>query len=669
MPTQDHSPSRHKTLIRSDISLLSDDDVFLFNEGSHFCLYDKLGAHPMKVDGQDGFYFAVWAPNARAVSVMGSFNHWNKEQHPLASRQRSGIWEGFIPGIRSGTTYKYHIRSNQENYEVDKTDPFAFYTELSPQTASVTWDLAHEWQDAAWMESRGSIDVKSAPMSIYEMHLGSWMRIPEEKNRFPTYRELAQKLPDYLVKMGFTHVEFLPVMEHPFYGSWGYQCLGYFAPSSRFGTPQDFMYLVEQLHQKNIGVILDWVPSHFPSDEHGLGYFDGTHLFEHEDPRKGFHPDWKSLIFNYGRNEVICYLISSARFWLENYHIDGFRVDAVASMLYLDYSRKPDEWVPNIFGGRENLEAVDFLKRFNEVLHGNFPGTITIAEESTDWPMVSRPVHLGGLGFDMKWDMGWMHDTLAYMSIDPIHRSFHHDTLTFRMIYAFKENYVLPLSHDEVVHGKRSLLGKMPGDDWQKFANLRLLFGYMYAQPAKKLIFMGGEIGQIREWNHDSSLDWHLLENSRNKGLQRWIEDLNQFYRRTPAMHSGDFSPQGFQWIDCHDVQQSTLSFLRSGGSSSGGLSADQIIAVCNFTPIPRPNYRIGVFSDGVWKECLNSDAKEYGGSNLGSLGQIEASPVPCHGFSFSLNLVLPPLGIVFLQRMQLEQDAPAYFHPARTNR
>lgn len=656
MPTQEESPSRHKTRIRNDISLLSDDDVFLFNEGSHFCLYDKLGAHPMKVDGQDGFYFAVWAPNAQTVSVMGSFNHWNKELHPLAPRQSSGIWEGFIPGIRSGTTYKYHIRSRQEKYQVDKTDPFAFYTELSPQTASVTWDLAHEWQDDAWMESRGSIDVKSAPMSIYEMHLGSWMRIPEERNRFPTYRELAQKLPDYLVKMGFTHVEFLPVMEHPFYGSWGYQCLGYFAPSSRFGTPQDFMYLVEQLHQKNIGVILDWVPSHFPSDEHGLGYFDGTHLFEHEDPRKGFHPDWKSLIFNYGRNEVICYLISSAQFWLENYHIDGVRVDAVASMLYLDYSRKPGEWIPNKFGGRENLEAVDFLKRFNEVLHANFPGTITIAEESTDWPMVSRPVHLGGLGFDMKWDMGWMHDTLAYMSMDPIHRSFRHDTLTFRMIYAFKENYVLPLSHDEVVHGKGSLQGRMPGDDWQKFANLRLLFGYMYAQPAKKLIFMGGEIGQIREWNHDSSLDWHLLENPLNKGLQRWIEDLNQFYRRTPAMHSGDFSPQGFQWIDCHDVQQSTLSFLRFGGSS-----ADEIIAVCNFTPIPRPNYRLGVFADGVWKECLNSDAKEYGGSNQGSLGQIEASPVPSHGRSFSLNLVLPPLGMVFLQKMQLEQDAPEH--------
>jgi 1,4-alpha-glucan branching enzyme len=410
---------------------------------------------------------------------------------------------------------------------VDKTDPFAFFTELSPQTASVTWDLAHEWSDDTWMENRGNVNVKSVPMAVYEMHLGSWIRIPEENNRFATYRELAEKLPDYLLKMGFTHVEFLPVMEHPFYGSWGYQCLGYFAPSSRFGTPQDFMMLVDSLHQKGIGVILDWVPSHFPSDEHGLGYFDGTHLFEHEDPRKGFHPDWKSLIFNYGRNEVVSYLISSAWFWLEKYHIDGFRVDAVASMLYLDYSRKPEEWEPNRYGGRENLEAVAFLKRFNEEIHDNFPGAVTIAEESTDWPMVSRPVHLGGLGFDMKWDMGWMHDTLAYMSRDPIHRSFHHDKLTFRMIYAFNENYVLPLSHDEMVHGKGSLLGKMPGDEWQNFAGLRLLFGYMYGQPAKKLIFMGGEIGQSREWNHDSSLDWHLLENPFNKGLQRWIQDLN----------------------------------------------------------------------------------------------------------------------------------------------
>jgi len=650
MPDQDHSTLNRKKTKSGDISLMSEDDLFLFNEGSHFCLYDKLGAHPMEVDGQNGFYFAVWAPNAKAVFVMGTFNDWDTTQHPLTPRANSGIWEGFIPGIKNGTLYKYHIRSTQKQYKVDKTDPFAFFTELSPQTASVTWDLAHEWSDDTWMENRGHVNVKSAPMAVYEMHLGSWIRIPEENDRFATYRELAEKLPDYLLKMGFTHVEFLPVMEHPFYGSWGYQCLGYFAPSSRFGTPRDFMVLVDRLHQKDIGVILDWVPSHFPSDEHGLGYFDGTHLFEHEDPRKGFHPDWKSLIFNYGRNEVVSYLISSAMFWLEKYHIDGFRVDAVASMLYLDYSRKADEWEPNIYGGRENLEAVAFLKRFNEEIHDNFPGAVTIAEESTDWPMVSRPSHLGGLGFDMKWDMGWMHDTLAYMSMDPIHRSFHHDKLTFRMIYAFNENYVLPLSHDEVVHGKGSLLGKMPGDEWQKFAGLRLLFGYMYGQPAKKLIFMGGEIGQSREWNHDISLDWHLLENPFNKGLQRWIEDLNQFYRHTPAMHADDFSRQGFEWIDCNDVQQSTLTFLRKGGTAK-----EEIIAVCNFTPIPRPNYRVGVSEDGCWKECLNSDAKEYGGSNQGSLGQMEASPVPAHGFSFSLNIVLPPLGIVFLQKMAPE--------------
>jgi len=411
-----------KTQVRHDISLLTEDDVFLFNQGNHFCLYDKLGSHPVEKNGEKGFYFAVWAPNARAVSVAGSFNNWDTRQCPLAPRQSSGIWEGFIPGIPTGTLYKYHIQSTQNNYAVDKTDPFGFYTELSPRTASVTWDLTHEWQDAHWMENRGNADMKSAPMAIYEMHLGSWIRVPEEENRFPTYRELAEKLPDYLLQTGFTHVEFLPVMEHPFYGSWGYQCLGYFAPTSRFGTPRDFMYLVDCLHQKGIGVILDWVPSHFPSDEHGLGYFDGTHLFEHEDPRKGFHPDWKSLIFNYGRNEVMSYLISSALFWLEKYHVDGFRVDAVASMLYLDYSRKADEWVPNEYGGRENLEAVAFLRKFNEVVHEKFPGTLTIAEESTDWPMVSRPVHLGGLGFDMKWDMGWMHDTLAYMSRDPIHR-------------------------------------------------------------------------------------------------------------------------------------------------------------------------------------------------------------------------------------------------------
>jgi len=636
----------HKTPVRHDVSLLTQDDVFLFNEGSHFRLYDKLGAQPMERDGENGVYFAVWAPNAERVAVMGSFNDWHKESHPLAARENSGIWEGFIPGLEQGVVYKYHIRSRYNGYQVDKTDPFAFYTELSPQTASVAWDLGYDWNDAEWMDNRGGPNALSAPIAIYEMHMGSWMHA-EDEHRSLNYRELAPKLSEYILKMGFTHVEFLPIMEHPFYGSWGYQCLGYFAPTSRFGPPQDFMYLVDHLHRNGIGVILDWVPSHFPTDEHGLGYFDGTHLFEHQDQRKGFHPDWGSFIFNYGRNEVQSYLISSALFWFDKYHVDGFRVDAVASMLYLDYSRKAGEWIPNEYGGRENLEAIDFLRRFNAAVHENYPEVITIAEESTDWPQVSRPTYVGGLGFDMKWDMGWMHDTLAYMSQDPIHRSYHHNKLTFRMIYAFHENYVLPLSHDEVVHGKGSLIGKMPGDDWQKFANLRLLFGYMYAQPAKKLIFMGGEIGQWREWAHDHALDWHLLDNPFNRGLQRWIEDLNQFYRRNTAMHRKDFSHEGFQWIDCNDVQQSTLSLIRFGDKPE-----DDLIVICNFTPMPRPNYRVGVSLEGYWEECLNSDASEYGGSNQGSLGRVEASPVPAHGRPFSINVVLPPLGIVIFRKM-----------------
>ncbi len=641
MPHQDHP-----TPVRYDVSLLTQDDVFLFNEGSHFRLYDKLGSQPMERDGEKGVYFAVWAPNAEQVAVMGSFNDWHKESHPLAPRENSGIWEGFIPGLEQGIAYKYHIRSRYNGYQVDKTDPFAFYTELSPQTASVAWDLAYDWQDGGWMNNQGGPNALSAPIAIYEMHMGSWMHASDE-HRSLNYRELAPKLSEYILKMGFTHVEFLPIMEHPFYGSWGYQCLGYFAPTSRFGPPQDFMYLVDHLHQKGIGVILDWVPSHFPTDEHGLGYFDGTHLFEHQDQRKGFHPDWKSYIFNYGRNEVQSYLISSALFWFDKYHIDGFRVDAVASMLYLDYSRKAGEWIPNEYGGRENLEAIDFLRRFNAAVHENYPEVLTIAEESTDWPQVSRPTYVGGLGFDMKWDMGWMHDTLAYMSQDPIHRSYHHNKLTFRMIYAFHENYVLPLSNDEVVHGKGSLIGKMPGDDWRKFANLRLLFGYMYAQPAKKLIFMGGEIGQWREWAHDHALDWHLLDNPLNRGLQRWIEDLNQFYRRNPAMHLKDFSHEGFQWIDCNDVQQSTLSLMRFGDKPE-----DDLIVICNFTPVPRPNYRVGVSFEGFWEECLNSDATEYGGGNQGSLGRVEASPVPAHGRPFSINVVLPPLGIVIFRKM-----------------
>jgi 1,4-alpha-glucan branching enzyme len=634
-------PEEHKVL--GDVSLLTSDDLYLFNEGSHFRLYEKLGSHPIVRQGVEGVYFAVWAPNAHRVTVMGSFNYWNNDTHDLRPLHNSGIWQGFVPGLKPGTVYKYHIRSSNGHFSQDKADPFAFHTELSPRTASVVWPLEYDWGQEAWREHRKTHNALNAPMTIYEMHPGSWMRVPEENNRMLTWRELAPKLSAYMHKMGFTHVEFLPVMEHPFYGSWGYQCLGYFAPSSRYGTPQDFMYLVDHLHRNGIGVILDWVPSHFPSDPHGLGLFDGTHLFEHEDSRKGFHPDWSSYIFNYGRHEVRSFLISSAFFWLDKYHIDGFRVDAVASMLYLDYSRKAGEWIPNVHGGRENLEAISFLQRFNEAVHVSYPSALTIAEESTAWPQVSRPVYLGGLGFDMKWDMGWMHDTLKYMSHDPIYRSYHHNMLTFRMIYAFHENYVLPLSHDEVVHGKGSLLSRMPGDLWQKMANLRLLLGYMYAQPGKKLLFMGAEIGQWQEWSHDRSLDWHLLGQYYHQGLQRWLEDLNQFYRHEPAMHIEDFSHHGFSWIDCNDAFQSTVSLLRRGHENHR-----PVVAVCNFVPMPRPNYRVGVPREGIWQERLNSDAREYGGSNQGSQGRLEATPVPYHGFEWSLNLVLPPLGIVF---------------------
>ena len=644
----DDGRSRETEPVSYDSSLLTADDVYLFNEGNHFRLYEKLGAHTLNKDGKNGVNFAVWAPNAEQVTVIGDFNGWDKDSHRLAPLRSSGIWEGFIPGLESGTVYKYHIRSRHDGYRADKTDPFAFFAELSPQTASVVWDISYDWKDSDWMNDRRRHNSHNAPISIYEMHPGSWSRVPEEDSRPLAYREMAIKLVDYLLKTGFTHVEFLPIMEHPFYGSWGYQCLGYFAPTSRYGVPQDFMYLIDLFHQNGIGVILDWVPSHFPSDEHGLGYFDGTHLFEHEDPRKGFHPDWNSFIFNYGRHEVQSFLISSALFWMDKYHIDGFRVDAVASMLYLNYSRKDGEWIPNQYGGVENIEAIEFLRRFNDEVHRNYPDAITVAEESTAWPLVSRPSYVGGLGFDMKWDMGWMHDVLEYMSKDPVYRTYHHNKLTFRMMYAYTENYVLPLSHDEVVHGKGALLSKMPGDDWQKFANLRLLFGYMYAQPGKKLLFMGGEIGQWQEWSHDRSLDWHLLDYPPHVGLQRWVEDLNQFYRRRAAMHSADFHSNGFEWIDCNDAFQSTLSFVRRDDSNS-----DEIIVVCNFTPVPRYNYRIGAAEEGIWRECLNSDSRDYGGSNQGNLGNVETSPVPAHGRPFSLNLVLPPLGIVFFEKQR----------------
>ena len=627
-------------------SLLSDDDLHFFNEGNHFRLYKKLGSHRVNVEGVSGTYFAVWAPNAEQVHVIGDFNNWNKESHPLNPKQQSGIWEGFFPGLTKGTIYKYYIQSQHDGYRVEKADPFSFYKELAPRTGSRIWDLDYIWNDQDWMEKRrGQKNALNGPISIYEVHLGSWMRVAEEEHRPLTYRELAGKLTDYVKEMGFTHVEFLPVMEHPFYGSWGYQCTGFFAPTSRYGTPQDFMFLVDHLHRNNIGVILDWVPSHFATDVHALGYFDGTHLFEHQDQRQGVHPDWGSLIFNYGRNEVRSFLISSALFWLDVFHADGLRMDAVASMLYLDYSRKEGEWIPNRYGGRENIEAIDFLRNLNETVYQTHPEVQTMAEESTDWPMVSKPPYVGGLGFGLKWDMGWMNDTLEFMTKDPVHRKSHHDHLTFRLVYAYHENFVLPLSHDEVVHGKGSLLGMMPGDDWQKFANLRLLLGHMYSQPGKKLLFMGGEFGQWSEWNHESSLDWHLLKYAPHKGLQLWVKSLNQLYSKEKALFQLDFDPDGFEWIDCGDSQQSILALLRKGRQQE-----DQIVVVLNFTPVPRRHYRVGVPCGGFWKEVLNSDSTEYGGSGIGNLGGVEADPVRCHNRPFSLDISLPPLAALFLK-------------------
>ncbi len=629
----------------STLSLLTAEDLHLFNEGRHYRAYEKLGSHLTSIGGQPGACFSVWAPNAREVTVIGSFNNWDHRSHPLRTCGSSGIWEGFIPGVTKGSLYKFHIVSRHHGHVVDKADPFGLWHEKPPRTGSVVWDLEYQWADYDWMQNRLARSSLQAPISIYEVHLGSWMRVPEEHNRPLTYRELAPRLADYAQRLQFTHVELLPVMEHPFYGSWGYQTTGYFAPTARYGTPQDFMFLVDYLHQHGIGVILDWVPSHFPSDAHGLSYFDGTHLFEHSDSRQGFHPDWKTLIFNYGRNEVRSFLLSSAMFWLDKYHADGLRVDAVASMLYLDYSRKEGDWLPNRYGGRENLEAIDFLRQFNQEAYKEYPGIQTFAEESTAWPMVSRPIYLGGLGFGLKWDMGWMHDTLKYFSEDPIHRKFHHNQLTFRMLYGFTENFVLPLSHDEVVHGKGSLIGKMAGDEWQRFANLRLLFGYMFAQPGKKLLFMGDEFGQVREWTHDSSLEWHVLQYPLHRGLQSWVEQLNRLYRQELALHELDSDPRGFEWIDCNDHAASTLSLVRKGKSSQ-----QTIVVACNFTPIPRVGYRLGVPRGGFWRELLNSDAKEYGGSGMGNLGGVVAAEQPAHGRPYSLNLTLPPLSAVFLK-------------------
>jgi 1,4-alpha-glucan branching enzyme len=606
-------------------------------------MYEKLGAHLGTVDGVEGANFAVWAPNAGRVCVIGDFNSWDRDAHPLSPRASSGIWEGFVPGVQQGAIYKYRIESRDGRHGVDKADPLAAHTETPPKTGSVVWDLGYQWSDADWMRGRARRNALDAPISVYEVHLGSWRRVPEEGNRPLTYRELAEELPRYVKEMGFTHVELLPVMEHPFYGSWGYQTTGYFAPTSRYGTPQDFMHLIDRLHQEGIGVILDWVPSHFPADEHGLAYFDGTHLYEHADPRRGFHPDWKSAVFNYGRNEVRSFLLSSALSWLDRYHADGLRVDAVASMLYLDYSRQPGEWLPNEYGGNENLEAVAFLRHLNEAVYGAYPDVQTIAEESTAWPMVSRPTYVGGLGFGLKWDMGWMHDTLRYFAHDPVHRRYHHNDLTFRMIYAFTENYVLSLSHDEVVYGKRSLLSKMPGDGWQKAANLRLLFAYMFTQPGKKLIFMGGEFGQWAEWDHESGLDWAAAESDYHADLRRFVQDVNALYSREPALHALDCRHEGFEWVDANDADQSVLTYLRRAGDGA-------VLVAANFTPVPREGYRIGVPFAGHWREILNSDADIYGGSGAGNLGGVTAAPEPMHGRPFSVTVTIPPLAAILFK-------------------
>lgn len=627
-------------------SLLTDEDLHLFNEGNHFCLYEKLGAHCMKVDGESGVYFAVWAPNAEKVHVIGDFNGWNRRAHPLNPKQQSGIWEGFLSGVKKGDIYKYYIQSNHHGIKTEKADPFSFYSEVPPKSGSIVWDSSYQWQDDNWVsKERQRLNSLNSAISIYEVHLGSWMRRSNEVGRMLTYRELALKLADYVLEMGFTHVEFLPVMEHPFYGSWGYQCTGYFAPTSRHGSPVDFMALVDHLHENGIGVLLDWVPSHFATDNYALGCFDGTHIYEHADDRQGFHPDWGSYIFNYGRNEVVSFLISNALYWLDVFHADGLRVDAVASMLYLDYSRKQGEWVPNVHGGRENLEALAFLRKLNETVYKEHPDVHVMAEESTDWPMVSKPTSLGGLGFGMKWDMGWMNDTLDYMQKDPIYRSHHLDRLTFRMIYAYHENFILPLSHDEVVHGKGSLLGRMPGDDWQKFANLRLLFGYMFTQPGKKLLFMGCEFGQWSEWNHEKSLDWHLLEHSPHRGVQLWVKHLNQLYRTERALYENDFSADGFEWIDCNDSENCILIMLRKGN-----LPEDSLVIILNFTPVPREGYRLGVPHDGNWKEILNSDSKIFFGSGLENKSSCVADSTKWHGQPYSVCLTLPPLSVIILK-------------------
>ncbi|HTW19268.1 MAG TPA: 1,4-alpha-glucan branching protein GlgB [Mycobacteriales bacterium] len=624
-------------------SRLTEQDVFLFNEGTHRRLGERLGAHACEAGA--GYYFAVWAPNARAVSVVGDFNLWDgtNPRARLTPRGSSGIWEGTVDDARKGQVYKFEIET-RDGRRIQKADPYAICTETPPLTGSVLWDLAYDWQDSAWMAHRHRTAGLDAPMSIYELHLGSWRRDPARPDEFLTYREITPLLIDHVQAVGFTHVELLPVMEHPFYGSWGYQVTSYFAPSSRFGSPQDLMWMIDQLHQAGIGVVIDWVPSHFPSDDFALADFDGTHLYDHPDPRLGFHPDWGSLVFDYGRPEVRSFLASSAEQWLAVYHADALRVDAVASMLYRDYSRPAGQWLPNQNGGREYYEAVDFLRLFNIGAYADHPDIQTIAEESTAWPGVSRPVEAGGLGFGLKWDMGWMHDTLSYLQRDPIHRRYHHSELTFRGVYAFSENYVLPLSHDEVTHGKGSLLTKMPGDEWQRFANLRLLFGYQFTQPGKKLLFMGGEFGQQREWAHDQSLDWNLLDREPNRGLMQWVADLNRLYQDEPALHELDADPAGFRWVQIDDVVDSTLTYLRYDASGNA------VLVALNLTPVPRHHHTIGVPIPGRWVELLNSDARIYEGSGSGNLGGVETSAEPWGEFAHRVSITIPPLGCVIFK-------------------
>jgi 1,4-alpha-glucan branching enzyme len=627
--------------------VLSDYDLHLFAEGTHHRVWEKLGSHVMTIGGVTGVHFAVWAPNAQRVSVIGDFNRWDGRAHPMRKLVPSGVWELFVPDVPAGACYKYEVRTHG-GHLIEKADPYARFFEVPPRSASVIWeDGGHQWSDAEWMRDRlAAGSWHDRPMSTYEVHLGSWRRVPGEDNRYLTYREMAETLVPYVRELGYTHIELLPVMEHPFSGSWGYQVLGFFAPTSRFGTPDDFRHFVDTCHRYGLGLILDWVPGHFPKDRHGLAEFDGTALYEHADPRKGEHRDWGTLIFNYGRNEVRSFLLSSALYWLEEFHVDGLRVDAVASMLYLDYSRPHGEWIPNQYGGRENLEAVSFLQQMNTVTHGRVPGSITVAEESTAWPAVSRPTYVGGLGFTFKWNMGWMHDMLEYIEQDPVHRRWHHEKITFSMLYSFTENFVLPFSHDEVVHGKRSMLDKMPGDRWQKFATLRALYGYMFGHPGKKLMFMGCEFGQWREWNSEESLDWHLADDPMHAGLRRWVRDLNHAYQQERSLHEVDFEHSGFSWIDCHDNENSVVSLIRRARDHN-----DFTVMVANFTPVPRPGYRFGVPEAGWYRECLNSDSAIYGGSNIGNSGGVHTEPIPDHGFAQSISLTVPPLGFVLLKK------------------